>query len=140
MRGQASVELLVLVGAILISVASMLYLGAGSNELTLVLRAARDGVENAALALALDYGCSVKIRELGFSAGVITIEVAVRNAPPSGQTWENFAENIVEPTVRAHVLRFIAYALTGAPPAEPYPVRTSYYTYDVEVAAERVTR
>ena len=100
MRGQSSVEMLVLISAILISVASMLYYGMGSNESTVVLTGARDGAENAIFNVDMQYGCSTNIEHVGISGGLITIEVKVRNAPPSGYSWENFSENVVENVIR----------------------------------------
>jgi uncharacterized protein (UPF0333 family) len=46
-RGQASLETLILFAAILLAVSSLLYLGEGSNEGQVLLSSARDGAENA---------------------------------------------------------------------------------------------
>ncbi len=139
MKGQASVELLVLVGAILVSIASMLYLGMASNEQTVVAQAARDGIENAALALQLEYGCELSATHVGVSHGDITMSIKIRNAPPQGFTWENFRDNVVKPLLREQVLRFVGYALSGNFPEAVGPVSGRYYTYDVEnIEVERV--
>jgi hypothetical protein len=132
--------MLVLVGVILISIASMLYLGAKGNEPSVAMIAAQDGAENAIFWLAAAYECAIEIEEVEFSAGLVTIEVAVRYAPPPGFTWENFSENVVEPTIREQALKYLTHAVTGSFPVETRPVQTSYYTYDVEVVAERVVR
>ena len=140
MKGQTSAEMLILVGAILIAVASMLYLGLGSSEMSAVMQTARDGAENAIAAIDAEYGCSIDIEELGFDAGTITISVAVRDAPPASITWENFRENIVKKNIREEALKHIQNAIGGSFPATAGPVKTAYYTYDVTVEVRRVTK
>jgi hypothetical protein len=133
MRGQSSVEMLVLVAAMLISVASLVYLGTRDNESAAATFAARDGAENAIAALDTQYGCSIDVEKVGFDAGAITVYVVVRDAPPEDFTWENFWENIVRPSIRTEALRYINNAVTGSLPAAVDYVRTSYYTYTVAV-------
>jgi hypothetical protein len=131
-RGQSSVEMLVLVAAILISVASLVYMGTRDSESTAVIRAARDGAENAIAVLNVEFGCSIDIEEIGFNAGAITVHVIVRNAPPENLTWENFWESVVKPRIRMEALKYINNAVTGSFAAVEY-VRTNYYTYTVTV-------
>jgi hypothetical protein len=140
MRGQSSVEMLVLVAGILIFVAGMFFTGSWSNEPAVATRAARDGAENAIAAIGVEYGCSIDISDIGFRNGTITIYVAVRDAPPEGFSWESFSEQILEPSIREEALRHIHNALHGTLPATPAPVGGSYYTYDVEVEATRVIK
>lgn len=140
MRGQSSAEMLILVGAILVAVASLLYLGTGSNESAVVMRAARDGAENAIAAIDADYGCSINIEELGFDAGTITISIAVRSAPPDNIAWDNFRENIIKKNVRDGALKHIQNAVGGSFPTTAGLVKTAYYTYDVAVEVRRVTK
>ena len=132
--------MLILVAAILIAVASMLYFGTVGNESAVVMRAARDGAENAIAAIDAEYGCSIDIEELGFDAGAITIYVVVRDAPPANITWDNFRENIVEENIRGEALKHIQNAVGGSFPVTPAPVKTAYYTYDVTVDVRRVTK
>lgn len=139
MRGQSSAEMLILVGAILIAVASMLYLGAGANESSAVMRAARDGAENAIADIDAEYGCEIIIEKIGFDAGTIAIYVEVRSPPPD-ITWENFRDNIVRPNIRDGALKYIQNAVTGSIPETAQPVRTGYYTYDVPLENIVVTR
>jgi len=140
MRGQTSVEMLVLISAILISVSSMLYVGMGSNEATVVLGGARDGAENAIFTIDLEYGCSTSIEEASVSKGIVSIKVKVRNAPPPGYSWENFSENIVEDMIRDQALKYIRYAISGYFPEVADVVKGNYDTYDVQAVAERVVK
>jgi hypothetical protein len=133
MRGQSSVEMLVLVAAMLISVASLVYLGMRDNESAAAMLAARDGAENAIAALDTQYGCSIDVEKVGFDAGAITVYVVVRDAPPENLTWENFWENTVRPSIRREALRHVSNAVTGSLPAAVEYVRTSYYIYTVAV-------
>ncbi len=135
MRGQSSAEMLILISAILIAVASMLYLGIGGNESAVVMRAARDGAENAIAALDAEYGCSINIEEVGFDAGMITITVSVRDIP----TVDNF-DNMIKENIREGALKHIQNAVGGSFPLTAGPVKTSYYTYDVTVEVRRVTK
>ncbi|MDI6884098.1 MAG: hypothetical protein QMD00_03015 [Hadesarchaea archaeon] len=135
MRGQSSAEMLILVGAILIAVASMLYLGTGGNESAVVMRAARDGAENVIAALDAKYGCSIDIQEVGSYAGTITITVTVRDSP----AVENF-DNIIKDNIRTGALMHIQNAVGGSFPATAQPVKTAYGTYDVAVEVRRVTK
>ena len=140
MRGQTSVELLVLISAILISVSSMLYIGMGSNDSSVVISGARNGAENAIFTIDMEYGCSTDIEEVSVSHGMVTIEVKIRNAPPTGYSWENFKENIVENMIRDQALKYIRYAISGYFPEVADLVKTTYATYDVEVVVERVVK
>lgn len=135
MRGQTSAELLILVGGILIAVSSIVYLGTGGNESAVVMRAARDGAENAIAAFDAEYECSINIKEVGFDAGTITITVLVHNGPAVA----NF-ENTLKENIRADALRYIHNAVSGSFPTTPAPVKTSYYTYDVRVEVVEVTK
>jgi len=135
MRGQTSAEMLILLGAILIVVASMFYLGVGSNESVVVMQAARDGAENAIAALDTKYGCSADIRGVGFDAGMIAITVSIRDSP----AVYNF-DNIVKENIRVAALKYIQNGVSGYFPVTAGPVKTSYYTYDVRVEVLRVTK
>lgn len=141
MRGQASAEMLILVGAILIAAASLVLLGTMSNESAAVMRAARDGAENAIAAIDAEYGTSIDIENLSYDGEFITISVVVRNGPPGDMTWENFEENIVKENIRNEALKHMHNAVGGVFPKEVVgAVRTSYSTYDVVVDVRRVTK
>lgn len=135
MRGQSSAEMLILISAILISVASMLYLGIGSNESAVVMRAARDGAENAIAGIDSEYGCMIDIEEVGFDAGMITITVSLRDSP----AVDDF-DTIIKENIREGALKHIQNAVGGSFPLTAGPVKTSYYTYDVTVEVRRVTK
>jgi hypothetical protein len=131
--------MLILVGAIFVAVASLLYLGTGANETAAIMQAARDGAENAIADIDVEYGCEIVIEEVGFDAGAITISIAVRS-PPSGIRWENFRDNIIRPSIRDGALKHIYNAVVGFIPKDADNVRTRYYTYSVEVDARRVAK
>ncbi len=140
MKGQSSAELMILVGGILIMVTSLVYLGLGSNESSIVLGAARDGAENAVSNLSARYGCAIDIDNLVFNTGTITVSVAVRDAPPDNFTWADFRDNVVAKRIREAGLKMIQNAVGGHIPSTAAPVKTSYYTYDVAVNARQVTK
>jgi len=133
MRGQSSAEMLVLMGVILVVVASFLYLGAGGNEMATVMSAARTGAENVIAALDSEYGCAIDIEQVGFDAGTITIYVNVRGGPPP----DNQA---ISDSIKASALKYIYQAVIGSFPESAEPVKTGYYTYDVDVGIRRVTK
>ncbi len=140
MRGQSSAELLILVGGILLTVTTLLSFGLGGNESAVVMQAARDGAENAITNIGARYGCSIDIDNLAFNSGVITVAVAVRNAPPDNCTWGNFSENVVKRDIREAALKMIQNAVGGHVPSTAAPVKTSRGTYDVAVNARQVTK
>ncbi len=133
MRGQSSAEMMILVGAILVAVASLLYLGAGSNEMETVKSAARAGAENAIADIDAEYGCEIIIEEVGVDAGTITIYVNVRGGPPPD-------DQTISDAIRASALKYIYQAVVGFFPENAEPVKTGYYTYDVNVEIRRVTK
>lgn len=133
MRGQSSAEMLILVGAILVAVASLLYSGAGSNETAVVMSAVRAGAENEIAALDIEYGCAIDIEQLDFDAGTITIYVTVRGGPPPD-------DNAIKDNIRNGALKFIHNAITGSFPETAGSVKTGYYTYDVPLGNIVVTR
>jgi uncharacterized protein (UPF0333 family) len=140
MRGQSSVELLVLIAAILMTVTSLLYLGTESNESAVITQAARDGAENAIMAIDIEFGCTLEVEEVSSSADNITIKIVAKNAPPSITDWDNFRENVIESNVREVALKHMWNALGGVFPATATPVVTTYGTYDVTTTARSVTR
>ncbi len=133
MRGQSSAEMLVLTGAILVVVTSFLYLGTGGNEMATVMSAARTGAENAIASLDFEYGSTIGIEQVGFDAGTITIYVNVRGGPPP----DNQA---ISDNIRVSALKYIYQAVIGSFPDNAEPVKTGYYTYDVDVGIRRVTK
>jgi len=132
-RGQSSAEMLFLTGAILVVVASLLYLGVGSNEMATIMSAARVGTENAIAALDYEYGCTIDIEQVGFDAGTVTIYVNVRGGPPPD-------DQAISDNIRASALKYVYQAVVGSFPKNAEPVKTGHYTYDVNVGIRRVTK
>jgi len=133
MRGQSSAEMLILMGVVLMVVSLVFYQGAGGNEMATVMSAARTGAENAIAALDSEYGCAIDIEQVGFDAGTVTIYVNVRGGPPPDN--QAILDNI-----RANALKYIYQAVIGSFPESAEPVKTGYYTYDVNVGLRRVTK
>ena len=133
MRGQSSAEMLIMIGVILLVVSLFFYLGAESNEMATVMSAARTGAENAITVLDSEYGCAIDIEQVGFDAGTVTIYVNVRGGPPP----DNQA---ISDNLRVSALKYIYQAVIGFFPDNAEPIKTGYYTYDVDVGIRRVTK
>jgi hypothetical protein len=103
------------------------------------MRAARDGAENAIATIDDNYGCSIDIDNLIYSAGTITINVVALNVPPGNIGWDNFRENVIENKIREGALLYVSNAIGGSFPHTVQPVKTAHYTYDVAVEVRRVT-
>jgi len=116
MRGQASIESLLILAAVLSTAAALVIMGQRSNEITNAEAAARLGAENAIAALNMENGCMIDLTWLGLRDDAITIQLAVRG--PGDLTA---IESEVENSAERHLLQ------VG-------------YTYEVEVTAERVTK
>ena len=133
MRGQSSAEMLIMIGVILLVVSLFFYLGTESNEMETVMSAARTGAENAITVLDSEYGCAIDIEQVGFDAGTVTIYVNVRGGPPP----DNQA---ISDNLRVSALKYIYQAVIGFFPDNAEPIKTGYYTYDVDVGIRRVTK
>lgn len=132
MRGQASVELLIIAAAVLVVAASLLTMGGSSNEGDVVLAGARLGADNAIAGLGSAYGCSIDVETVGFEDTTVTISLIVRGAQPDNAT--------ISAAVRDNALAFIHYAVHGGFPLTPEPVSARYGTYNVSVSLERVSK
>ena len=133
MRGQTSAEMMILMGVVLVVVSLVFYLGSEGNEMATVMSAARTGTENAIAALDSEYGCAIDIEQVGFDAGTVTIYVNVRGGPPPDN--QAILDNI-----RTNALKYIYQAVVGSFPESAEPVKTGYYTYNVNVGLRRVTK
>ncbi len=132
MRGQASLEMLVLFAAVLLAVSSLLYLGEGTNEAQVIQASARDGAGNALSRLQRECGGEARVGEVRMEGGRVKIYV---------MAWGlSCSENRVAEEVREDALRFMWKAVTGSFPSTVQPLRTSRGTYDVEVRVEVVKR
>ncbi len=116
MRGQASIETLLILAAVLSTVAALVIMGQQSSEITNAEAAARLGAENAIAALNMENGCMIDITWLGLRDDAITIQLAVRG-PGDLTAIEGEIGNS----------------------AEKYLLQAGH-TYGVEVTAERVTK
>ncbi len=141
MRGQTSLESILLVSAIILIGGAAVYTGQVSNEAVVVSYVARDGAENAIVAVDMEYGTSTDIERLEyFDNGTIIISLVVRGTPPVDIEWENFRENILENKIREVALKHAWNAIGGTFSYTTDPLQTNLHTYDVVVSTRRVTR
>ncbi|MEM3402035.1 MAG: hypothetical protein QW179_04190 [Candidatus Hadarchaeales archaeon] len=126
MRGQTAPEALILISAILLSVASLAYLGTASNDSAVALRVVRDGAENILAQIDFDYGCSSEVESVEIAGSRATVWVAVRDAPPGSFSWDNFRENILIKGLKDNLPIYIA--------------RHAAKDYTVEVSVRRVSK
>ncbi len=90
MRGQASIETLMIIAAVLTVLATLLARGVHSNEASNATAAARVGASEAIEALALEYGVDIGITECDRDGDNIVLYLSVQSPPPpDDSTVEN---------------------------------------------------
>ncbi|MEA1904894.1 MAG: hypothetical protein U9M97_03330 [Candidatus Hadarchaeota archaeon] len=90
MRGQASVEMLMIIAAVLAVLAILLVRGVHSNEVSNAIAAARVGAGEAIEALALEYGADIGITGCDRDGDNIVLYLSVQGSPPpDDSTVEN---------------------------------------------------
>lgn len=125
MRGQTSLEMLLLLSAILIAATSLTFFSRGRSEEQVALGGARLGVENAIAGLR-ENGGEFQVEGGWLEGRTLVFRVAVRGSSlPDGE---------IENRLRENALSFLCYTLTGSFPSQPGPVGG----YDVEVRIERL--
>lgn len=82
MRGQASVEMLMIVAAVLAVLATLMVRGVHSNEVSNAIAAARVGASEAIEALELEYGVDINITECDRDGDNVIICLSVQGSPP----------------------------------------------------------
>jgi len=132
MRGQAAVEVMLILAAILAAVVAFLPAGQRGNEVSSVMSAARVGADKAITELSMQYGYAIDIAKLDFEGGNITIQLTTGIGGPPDAT--------ISDKVRSEALKYIYQAVSGEFPENAGPVRTGDYTYDVSVAITRVVK
>jgi uncharacterized protein (UPF0333 family) len=132
MRGQAAVETMLIIGAILTVVSALMLVGQRSNEADSAMSAARTGANEAIAQLNMQYGCQISVDELTFNDGMISLSLTASNGGPS--------DSVIRDGVRTEVLKYVYQAVNGVFPDNVQPVRTRNYIYDVSVAINRVSR
>lgn len=119
MRGQASIEALLVFAGVIMILAALLPMGLRDNEVDIAIAAARSGGENAIAGLVLKYGDDMDIRGWDIHGDNITLYLSVQGPPPpDNQTIEN--------AVRENALDQISQAGIGG--------------YSVSVVVKRVKR
>lgn len=132
MKGQAAMETLLIVGAILVVISALMVSGQRSNEVSTALSAARTGADEAIAKLDAQYGCQMSVYDLSFNSGTVTITVNALSAVPSSAVIEN--------EVRTEALKHIYQVVNGTFPENAQPVIARNYRYDVSVIVTRVSK
>lgn len=132
MKGQAAIEMLLILAVILTAVVAFLPAGQRSSEVSSVMSAARVGASKAIAELGMQYGCTIDITKLTFEGGNITIYLTASMGGPTDAT--------ISDKVRDEALKHIYHAVKGTFPENAMPVTTGDYTYDVSVAVTRVVK
>jgi hypothetical protein len=125
MRGQTSLEMLLLLSGVLIAAASLAYFSRGRGEEQLVMGGVRFGVENAIAGLR-DNGGEFSVEKCWMEGRVVMVRVVVKNS--------FMPDEEIRERVRDNALNFLCYVLTGGFPTVPGPTGG----YDVEVEIERL--
>lgn len=125
MRGQTSLEMLLLLSAILIAATTLTFYSRGRGEEQMVLGGARLGVENAIAGLR-ENGGEFAVVGSWLEGRTVVFRVAVKGSSLSDAEIEN--------RLRENALSFLCYTLTGSFPSQPGPVGG----YDVEIRIERL--
>jgi len=125
LRGQTSLEMLLLLSGILVAATVLVYTSTGKSEEQLVLGGARLGVENA-LAGLKEEGGEFWVERGWLEGKRVIFEVAVRGS--------GLSDAEIKDRLRENALSFLWYTLTGSFPIQPGPIRG----YNVEVRVERL--
>jgi len=134
MKGQAAMETLLIVGAILVVISALMVSGQRSSEVSTALAAARTGADEAIAKLDAQYGCQMSVYDLSFNNGTVTITINALATVPSS------AVGLIENEVRTEALKHIYQAATGTFTENAQPVVAKYYRYDVSVVVTRVSK
>lgn len=118
MRGQASIEMLMIAAAVLTVLATLVVQGVRSNEAGNVIAAARVGAGEAMGALALEYDININVTDCSLDGDNVVLYLSVQGSPPPD---DGTVKDIVEEGVL-------------------YRVRQVGGGYDVTVVVERVVR
>jgi hypothetical protein len=118
MRGQASIEMLMIIAAVLAVLATLMARGQHSNEVSNAIAAARVGADEAIEALVLEYGVDIGVTEWDLDGDNVVLYLSVQGSPPPG-------DSTVENAVGEAALSRVRQVAGG---------------YDVSVIVERVTK
>lgn len=119
MRGQASIEALMIIAAVLVVLAVLLLMGQRDNEVNNAIAAARVGANEAIAGLALNHGVDIDIERWDLDGDNIKLYLWVQGGPPPD-------DQTIISAVRDNALDQISQAVGGG--------------YDVYVVVERVTK
>jgi predicted cation transporter len=132
LRGQAALESMIVLSVILAAVVAFLPTGQRSNEVSGAISAARVGATKALTELNIQYGSSIGITKLNFDDGNVVIYLTAGMGEPT--------DAVISEKVRNEALNYIFNMVNGGFPANPGPVKTQNYTYDVSVEITRLIK
>lgn len=132
MKGQAALETLLTIGAILTVISTLMVVGQRNNEVGSAISAASTGVNKAVAQLNMQYGCQISVDNLTFHDGIISINLTTYGGDPS--------DPVIRDEVETEALKYVYQGINGVFPDSAQPVVTRNYTYDVSVTVNRVSR
>jgi uncharacterized protein (UPF0333 family) len=130
MKGQAALETLLIIGAVLAVISALMLIGQRNNEANSAVAAARTGANKAIVELGMKYGCQINVDNLTFIDGTISLSLTTSNGGPS--------DTVIVDAIRTEALKYVYQAINGTFPDSAQPVKTRNYTYDVSVIVNRV--
>lgn len=131
-KGQAALEALLILSAVLTVAAGYMYTQNDSSRPIYALSAAQTGAENAANRLNLQYKTNIEIEDISRNNDTININLNFWGGDAS--------ESLIESSVENDALKFLYQAFRGDFPDAIGPVSVGNHTFDVQADAERVKK
>lgn len=124
MRGQSSIESLLILAAVLSTVSGIFYVGLGNSQEIDAVSAAREGVENTITKFEIENGASIRIQEVSREGDNINIAL---------KYWGNLDNSSVRDEVRRGALNYIYRAFNDKYPGSGFNydngVSSSHHTF-----------
>lgn len=132
MKGQASLEILLITIGVLTVSAGFFFYGQSNQEPHLAKTAAKTGIENSINKIEFKKSANINIKNLNINGDEIKTTLVFWGA--------NISISSLEENVRKEALKHIYHALHGTYPETAQPVSTQYHIYDVTVNAKKVKK
>lgn len=124
MRGQSSIESLLVLAAVLSAVSGIVYVSVESFQGVDAISAAREGVENAITKFEIENGASIRVSGVSRSGDNLSVVL---------KYWGDLDNNSVQSEVRRGALNYIYRAFNGEYPGSGFDydngVSTSHHTF-----------
>ncbi len=132
MKGQASIEAIFILAAVLLIASGFVIQGQQSGNPVNAASAAKTGAENAINNLEMKHDVEITISEVDLTDDEINIKI---------NFWGGeLSEASIEENIRTDSLKYVYQAFKGDFPKDPNPVSTSHHNFTVTVEAERVKK